>query len=48
MTPANSSHARRLACIRLLLGLFIVALVASGLTAFPLRWELRLLTAWFG
>ena len=34
--------------IRLLLGLFIFCLVASGLTAFPLVWETRLLAAWFG
>jgi hypothetical protein len=39
---------RRLVWIRLVLAFFIVALVASGLTAFPLRWELHLLTAWFG
>jgi hypothetical protein len=39
---------RRLMQIRLLLGFFIVALVASGLTAFPLQWELQVLTAWFG
>jgi hypothetical protein len=30
---------------RLVLGLFIVALVLSGLTAFPLLWELRTLCA---
>ena len=41
-------QARLLRGIRLLLGLFIVALVASGLTAFFLTPELRLLTAWFG
>ncbi len=34
--------------IRLLLGFFIVALILSGLTAFPLMWETRLLAAWFG
>jgi hypothetical protein len=34
--------------IRLLLGIFIACLVASGLTAFFLSWESRLLTAWFG
>ena len=34
--------------IRLLLALFVLALVASGLTAFPLVWELRLLDRWFG
>jgi hypothetical protein len=40
--------ARRLRSIRLLLVLFIVGLVLSGLTAFPLLSELRLLTSWFG
>jgi hypothetical protein len=40
--------ARRLRSIRLLLILFIVGLVLSGLTAFPLLYELRLLTSWFG
>jgi hypothetical protein len=34
--------------IRLLLGLFAVGLVVSGLTAFPLPAELRLLAALFG
>lgn len=34
--------------IRLLLVLFVLALVGSGLTAFPLLWETRLLAAWFG
>jgi hypothetical protein len=43
MNEANS-----LRRIRLLLGLFIFCLVASGLTAFPLVWETRLLAAWFG
>lgn len=33
---------------RLVLGTFMVGLVLSGVTAFPLAWELRLLTAWFG
>jgi hypothetical protein len=48
MTPPDFPDRRRLRYIRLLLGLFVVALVLSGLTAFPLRSELRLLTAWFG
>jgi hypothetical protein len=39
---------QRLRYARLLLGAFIAALVLSGITAFPLLWELRLLTAWFG
>ena len=34
--------------IRLALIFFIVALVLSGVTAFPLVWELQLLVAWFG
>jgi hypothetical protein len=38
----------RLRLIRLILVFFIVALVLSGLTAFPLRWELGLLNDWFG
>jgi hypothetical protein len=48
VSDQNCRDARRLRCVRLLLGFFIVALVLSGLTAFPLVWELRLLTAWFG
>jgi hypothetical protein len=44
----NLDSARRLRYIRLLLSFFILALVLSGLTAFPLRWELRLLNSWFG
>ena len=39
---------QRLRYARLLLGLFIAGLVLSGLTAFPLAWELRVLTSWFG
>jgi hypothetical protein len=34
--------------VRLLLIFFVAALVASGLTAFPLEWETRLLASWFG
>lgn len=34
--------------IRFLLLFFIFALIAAGLTAIPLRWELRLLNQWFG
>ena len=33
---------------RLVLSLFIVALILSGITAFPLAWELRWLTNWLG
>jgi hypothetical protein len=38
----------RLRFIRFLLVLFIIGLLLSGLTAFPLVWELRLLASWFG
>jgi hypothetical protein len=48
MKEYGLSGSQRLHYVRLLLGLFIVALVLSGLTAFPLVWELRLLTSWFG
>ncbi len=48
MTTPDLQSARRLLNIRLVLSLFVIALVASGLTAFPLCWELRLLTSWFG
>ncbi len=34
--------------IRILLVFFILALVASGLSAIPLQWELGLLDQWFG
>jgi hypothetical protein len=34
--------------IRLFLIFFILALIAAGLTAIPLRWELALLNQWFG
>lgn len=34
--------------IRLWLGVFIVGLVLSGVTAFPLTWEVGLLVRWFG
>jgi hypothetical protein len=39
---------RRLRLIRHILGSFIFALVLIGLTAFPLPWEVRFLTSWFG
>jgi hypothetical protein len=47
METANFGK-RQLTRIRLLLGFFVVALILSGLTAFPLRWELQVLTSWFG
>jgi hypothetical protein len=46
MRPADPATLRRR--IRFLLAFFITALALSGLTAFPLVHELRLLTAWFG
>ena len=48
MKTPDSFDARRLRLIRLVLCFFIIALVVSGITAFPLVWELRLLTSWFG
>ena len=48
MKGRDLTNPQRLRFIRLLLGLFIVALVLSGVTAFPLVWELRVLTSWFG
>jgi hypothetical protein len=41
-------HSAPLERIRLVLGFFLVALVASGVTAFPLVWEINLLCSWFG
>src|ERR1700710_194714 len=43
MTPAAATHR-----FRLVLGAFTVALIASGVTAFPLLAEMRLLTHWLG
>jgi hypothetical protein len=42
------TRTRTIRRIRLLLGFFVAALIASGLTAFPLLWETRLLATWFG
>lgn len=33
---------------RVVLALFILGLIVSGVTAFPLRWELNLLASWMG
>lgn len=33
---------------RFVLSLFIVGLILSGVTAFPLRWELKTLASWMG
>jgi len=43
-----NEKSQRIRDIRLWLGLFVVGLVLSGLTAFPLAWETRLLAIWFG
>jgi hypothetical protein len=48
LKPAPLNDQKRLRIIRLLLVLFIIGLVLSGITAFPLEWELRLLESWFG
>jgi hypothetical protein len=34
--------------IKIILFLFIIALIISGLTAFPLQWETTFLNQWFG
>jgi hypothetical protein len=41
-------QAKMIRRIRLLLGVFVIGLIASGVTAFFLASESRLLTAWFG
>jgi hypothetical protein len=41
----NRAHLQR---IRLLLTIFVLGLVASGLTAIPLQWEVALLEQWVG
>jgi hypothetical protein len=48
MKTTLSNDTKRLKIIRLILILFIIGLVLSGITAFPLEWELRMLTSWFG
>ena len=45
MTQALITRRRR---IRVLIAFFIVALVSSGLTAIPLRWEVEILNSWIG
>jgi hypothetical protein len=44
----NDKCARLLRCIRVLLIGFMIGLVLSGLTAFPLEWELNVLANWLG
>ena len=41
----NSANLR---IVRVLLAFFMLALVASGLSAIPLQWEVELLNQWFG
>ena len=48
MSSADSSASVLIFRFRIVMGFFITALVASGVTAFPLRWELSLLAGWFG
>jgi len=38
---------QRIARSRIAIGLFIIGLVASGVTAFPLEWELKILSGFF-
>jgi hypothetical protein len=46
MTSIADPQTSLLAQIRWLISLFIIGLVLSGVTAFPLEWELGLLTRW--
>lgn len=46
--PVELTHAALLRRYRWILGFFIVALVLSGVTAFPLQWELDLLASMRG
>ncbi len=43
-----NSAEKTLRRIRILLALFLVGLVASGITALPLEWEIDMLAAWMG
>ncbi len=43
-----SEATRILRYVRLWLGFFMLALIASGLTAIPLQWEIGTLSQWFG
>lgn len=42
------SRAQAITRFRIVLGIFITGLVLSGVTAFPLRWELEALASWLG
>ena len=46
MTELDGAGAKVLRQIRWLISLFIIGLVLSGVTAFPLEWELGLLANW--
>jgi hypothetical protein len=48
MATSESERTRQILRFRLVLLFFICALVASGLTAIPLRWELDLLASMLG
>jgi hypothetical protein len=48
MTGGTARRQALLRRIRAILIFFVVALVASGLTAFPLRWEVDVLAGWVG
>lgn len=48
MKASQPQTSRYLRSARIWLCVFMAGLITSGLTAFPLVWELRLLTAWFG
>ena len=43
-----AAEQRILRRLRVILAGFIIGLVLSGLTAFPLEWELNLLARWLG
>jgi hypothetical protein len=45
---SRPSHINQVRRLRIVLALFILALVLSGITAFPLRWELKILASWMG
>lgn len=40
------SHVKQIRRFRVVLTLFVLGLVLSGVTAFPLRWELKTLASW--
>lgn len=48
MAAIMDDHYRRIFRYRMVLGFFILALVVSGVTAFPLLGEMRVLVDWLG